>query len=348
MRKEWRLVPTSQRGWVPAAIMFMDSPTTKVLSIYTHKGGVGKTTTAENLAHILASAGRKVAIVDTDREAHASNLLRVDTIPVSQRYTLTHVVCEGVPLLKAMYQARENLWVVPADSNMNAASDFILQHQAPEIMRDRFQELLSTLSPPPQRSLPWQGLSAVRVWDLKVAQPVLPSHTLEHPDYLDYLIVDHAPNPGALGDSFLRISQEVWSPLILEPLPFQGLAAMVLLLKDLFQQSPELEPKLHIIPYKVSHNRNISTSLLAELYLYFSGQVARTVHDSGDIPDGQGEQPPKTVFEYKRSSKGAKELVELALQVEGYQGQLKHGPECAICDQIKAFAQEQLAAARKG
>lgn len=320
---------------------------TKVISIYTHKGGVGKTTTAENLAHILASAGRKVALVDTDREAHASNLLHVDKIPLNQRFTLTHVVCEGLPLLKAMYQARENLWVVPADSNMNTASEFILKQQVPEIMRDRFQELMAALAPPPARSLPWRDSPAIRIWDLKVAQETLPSQTLEQPDYLDYLIVDHAPNPGALGDSFLRITQEVWSPLILEPLPFQGLAAMVLLLKDLFKQDPEREPRLNIIPYKVAHNRNISTSLLAQLHLYFPGQVARTIHDSGDIPDAQGEQPPKTVFEYKRSSKGAKELVELALQVEGYQGQLKNGPECGICDQIKTFAEEQLAAARK-
>lgn len=326
----------------------MDIAATRVLSIYTHKGGVGKTTTAENLAHILASAGRKVALVDTDREAHASNLLQMEGIPSQRRFSLTQVVCGGVPLRMAMYQARENLWVVPADSNMNNASDHILKHQVPEIMRDRFEELMQILSPPPQRRLTWQDQPAIRLYDFPVAQRVLPSQMVELPDYLDYLIVDHAPNPGALGDSFLRISHEVWSPLILEPLPFQGLAAMVLMLKDLFQHAPEQLPKLRVIPYKVSHTRNISTSLLAQLYMYFPGQVARTVHDSGDIPDGQGEQPPKTVFEYKRSGRGAKELVELALQVEGHPGHLKNGPTCDICDQIKTFAEEQLVAARKG
>lgn len=325
----------------------MNAPTTKVLSIYTHKGGVGKTTTAENLAHILASAGRKVVLVDTDREAHASNLLQMEGIPLQRRFSLTQVVCGGVPLRMAMYQARENLWVVPADSNMNSASDHILQHQVPEIMRDRFEELMQVLSPPPQRHFHWQDQPSIRVLDFPIAQRVLPSQMVDLPDYLDYVIVDHAPNPGALGDSFLRISHEVWSPLILEPLPFQGLAAMVLMLKDLFKDEPEQLPKLHIIPYKVSHTRNISTSLLAQLYMYFPGQVARTVHDSGDIPDGQGEQPPKTVFEYKRSGRGAKELVELALQVEGHLGHLEKGPTCAICDQIKTFAEEQLVAAGK-
>lgn len=325
----------------------IDRPTTKVISIYTHKGGVGKTTTAENLAHILASAGRKVALVDTDREAHASNLLQTEMIPTEKWHTLTHVVCQGIPLRQAMYQARENLWVIPADSNMNDASEYILKRQAQGIMRDRFHALLEDLAPPPEALLPWQQQPSIRIWDFKVAQPVLPSQTLEHPDYLDYLIVDHAPNPGALGDSILRITQEIWSPLKLEPLPVQGFAAMVPMLKALFKDHPEQEPSLHIIPYMVSHNRNSTTSLFAQLLMSFPGQVARTVHDCGDIPDGQGEQPPKTVFEYKRSSKGAKELLELALQVEGYHGDLKNGPTCMICDQIKAFADEQVVAARK-
>lgn len=328
--------------------MFMNAPATKVLSIYTHKGGVGKTTTAENLAHILASAGRKVALVDTDREAHASNLLQLEAIPLQRRFSLTQVVCGGVPLRMAMYQARENLWVVPADSNMNSASDYIREHQVPEIMRERFEELMQILTPPPERHFPWQNQTSATLYHFPIAQRILPSRMVELPDYLDYLIVDHAPNPGALGDSFLRISHEVWSPLILEPLPFQGLAAMVLMLQDLFQHEPAQLPKLRIIPYKVSHTRNISTSLLAQLYMYFPGQVTRTVHDSGDIPDGQGEQPPKTVFEYKRSGRGAKELIELALQVEGHPGRLEKGPSCPICDQIKTFAEEQLAAAGKG
>ncbi len=97
----------------------------------------------------------------------------------------------------------------------------------------------------------------------------------------------------------------------------------------------------------MSHSRNISTSLLAQLHLNFPGQVTRAVHDSGDIPEAQGDQPPKTVFEYKRSSRASKEMIELALQVEGYQGTLENGSTCEICDQIKEFAQQQVAAARK-
>jgi cellulose biosynthesis protein BcsQ len=328
----------------------MSRSRTKVISIYTHKGGVGKTTTAENLAHILSSAGRKVALVDTDRQASASNLLEVDALPVGRRYTLTHVVCDEVPLIEAMYQARENLWIVPADTTINAASEYIIQHQAQEIIRDRFEALCGALAPPFQQQLSWQQLPSIRVRDIKLSQPVLPSQTTARPDFLDYLIVDHAPNPGILGDSFLRITQEIWSPVTLEPLPFQGLAQMILMLDAMFKDTPpDQKPHLRrIVPCKVTHNRDLATALFAQLHVNFPGKVTRAIHDSGDVPDAQGQQPPKTVFEFKRSSRASKELIELALLLEGYPGKLESGSECALCDQITTLARQALAGTRKG
>lgn len=52
---------------------------TKVLCIYNQKGGVGKTTTAVNMANCLSNLGYKVLLADTDSQGSASYMLNIDT-----------------------------------------------------------------------------------------------------------------------------------------------------------------------------------------------------------------------------------------------------------------------------
>ena len=90
----------------------------RAMSILNFKGGVGKTSLVENLGHALAIAGKRVLIIDADRQGNTSMTLLADNaIP-----TLTNVLKGQVPLAAAIKQARANLSIVPSDTNLDEAS----------------------------------------------------------------------------------------------------------------------------------------------------------------------------------------------------------------------------------
>ncbi len=90
----------------------------RVLSISNQKGGVGKTTTAINLATALAAIGERVLIVDLDPQGNASTGLGV---PRQRRSTTVYDVLMGeAPLTDAvMPTALPGLSLVPADADLS-------------------------------------------------------------------------------------------------------------------------------------------------------------------------------------------------------------------------------------
>jgi len=99
----------------------------RTIALLNQKGGVGKTTTTVNLAAGLAAAGRPTLLIDLDPQAHATLHLGVETVAsvdgsATQRATVYDVLLDpaAVPAT-ALHQARPNLWVLPAETDLAAA-----------------------------------------------------------------------------------------------------------------------------------------------------------------------------------------------------------------------------------
>src|SRR5438045_2945223 len=125
------------------------------IAIINQKGGVGKTTTAVNLAAALARLGQRVCVLDLDPQAHATTHLGL--APDGKSPSMYDVLIHNKPLAGVRQPVDEQLWLAGSDINLAAAEvelagvvgrevilrdllaqddgqfDFVLMHCAPSL-----------------------------------------------------------------------------------------------------------------------------------------------------------------------------------------------------------------------
>ena len=92
---------------------------TKVIAVANQKGGVGKTTTAVNLAACLASVGKNILLFDLDPQANATSGVGIEKIEGASAYQV--LLGEGSLLDKIKPTAFERLSVIPSEVDLCAA-----------------------------------------------------------------------------------------------------------------------------------------------------------------------------------------------------------------------------------
>ncbi len=89
------------------------------IAIINQKGGVGKTTTAVNLAAALAECGQRVCVLDLDPQAHATTHLGIE--PDGKSPSMYDVLVHSRSITEVRRKVEENLWVAGSDINLAAA-----------------------------------------------------------------------------------------------------------------------------------------------------------------------------------------------------------------------------------
>jgi chromosome partitioning protein len=89
---------------------------TKIFAVANQKGGVGKTTTAVNLAACLAAVGKRVLLFDLDPQANATSGVGLEKIPGASSYRV--LLGEGSLVEKIQKTAFEGLSVIPSEVDL--------------------------------------------------------------------------------------------------------------------------------------------------------------------------------------------------------------------------------------
>src|SRR5271154_2403712 len=157
------------------------------IAIINQKGGVGKTTTAVNLAAALAECGQRVCVLDLDPQAHATSHLGVE--PDGKSPSMYDVLVNSRPLGEVRRKVADNLWVCGSDINLAAAE----------------VELAGVV-----------GREVILRDVLKV----------EH-DNFDFVLMDCGPSLGVLTLTALAAANEVFIPLQPQFLALHGLGKLL-------------------------------------------------------------------------------------------------------------------------
>lgn len=247
----------------------------KIIAVANQKGGVGKTTTAVNLAASLGVLEQKVLLIDADPQANATSGLGID---------VEHQNKGTYQLLEHSASLDQVIISVPS-ANVNVVPSHI----------DLVAIEIELVDKPNREYMLYQALEGVR-------------------ERYDFVIIDCAPSLGLLTLNALTTSDSVLIPIQCEYFALEGLGKLLNTIKSVQRiHNKNLDIEGMLLTMYDSRLR-LSNQVVDEVKKHFHEMVFNTIIQR-NVKIGEAPSFGESILDYDSTSKGAENYLNLAHEV---------------------------------
>ncbi len=247
----------------------------KIISFANQKGGVGKTTSAVNIAASLGVLGYKVLLIDLDPQGNATS--GVGIMKKTLKTTAFEMLTTDIPALEAVVKTNyDNLWVIPTHTTLARAEYELGDRENGEfVMKEK--------------------LEAVRA-------------------SYDYIIIDCPPSLGMLTVNAMTASDGVIIPMQCEFFALEGLSQLMFTISRIKQHYNKALNVTGILITMHNSRLLLSVQVINELRKHYADRLFETtISRNVKVSEAPGFGAP--VYYHEKRSKGSVEYMNVAKEL---------------------------------